>query len=292
MTARNIFIDTARGDAAQWRLSTNSRGFRTPEFETSKDPGTLRVIVLGDSNSMGWLLDDEKTYPRRLEYYLGDLMERPVEVLNLAGGGYTSFSTLQLWRQEVLALNPDLIIVSCGANDGQRMQSTDEQYAAIFSGASGWLTYQLGRLKLTALLHRLRTERKAPPVPRVSPAKYGKNLALIAGEARDLGVPVVFFKVCCCRGAYQEELEKIVASFQMSLVVARKAIAANFSKPALRQSRAALIDEIFNWYTAGEREANPSLLFYFRDRCHMNPLGADLAAIGLAATVQKQLDKR
>ena len=100
ITARNIFLDPARTDVG-WRLTTNSRGYRTPEFEEAGGGGRLRVIVLGDSNSMGWLLDDDDVYPRRLEGHLEDLLRSPVEVINLAVGGYTSFSVRELDRKSV-----------------------------------------------------------------------------------------------------------------------------------------------------------------------------------------------
>jgi lysophospholipase L1-like esterase len=291
LTARNIFLDPALGAAARWKLTTNSRGFRTPEFESEKAPGTARVVVLGDSNSMGWLLDNEEAYPRRLEAHLAALLGRPVEVINLAVGGYTSFSALQLWRREAMALSPDALVVSCGANDGQRMQTTDEQYAAAFSGTLGRFRHWLGGLKLTALLGRIRSGGESALVPRVGPEQFGVNLSLVAAEAREKGIPLVFLRVCFTGGAYQEELEKVISRFRIPLVAAEDEIVRAVSKPEVRRRSAALITEIDSWYSIEEKRADRSLLFLFRDGCHLNPLGADLVAAALAEDLGELLER-
>src|SRR5208282_2794213 len=46
---------------------TNSHGFRTPEIELEKPPGTYRILIFGSSNTMGYGVNCEEMYTRYLE---------------------------------------------------------------------------------------------------------------------------------------------------------------------------------------------------------------------------------
>jgi len=88
-----------------------SRGFRTHEYEVAKEPGTLRVVVLGDSftfDSSGlpygamW----HQVARRDLEHRLG----RPVEVISLSAPAVGPRFALRLWELEGRRLDPDVVI--------------------------------------------------------------------------------------------------------------------------------------------------------------------------------------
>ncbi|HEB53493.1 MAG TPA: hypothetical protein ENI87_09590, partial [bacterium] len=51
----------------RFRLRTNSLGLRGPDVAVPKPPGTFRIVMLGDSVTFGWGVDDEVTFARRLE---------------------------------------------------------------------------------------------------------------------------------------------------------------------------------------------------------------------------------
>jgi len=291
ITARNIFLDPSRAETG-WRLSTNSRGYRTPEFENVGSEDTLRVVVLGDSNSMGWLLDDEDVYSRRLEEHLEGLLRSPVEVVNLAVGGYTSFSVKELLLRDALDLAPDALVISCGANDGQMMSTSDADYAASSPAPPDGLAGRLGRLRLTALVRSLLPSAERRLVPRVDPAGYGANLDAIGSVARARGIPVVFLKVCCCKEGYNEILDEAARSHRIPVVTAEEVMSAAIAKPEVRRKYGGLIGEIDGWYSLEEKKSDFSLLFYFRDRCHLNPLGAELVAAALAGTLAGELEGR
>jgi lysophospholipase L1-like esterase len=290
IAARNIFLDPARADTV-WRLTTNSRGYRTPEFDDTASDGRLRVLVLGDSNSMGWLLDDEDAYPRRLEGHLEDLLHSPVEVINLAVGGYTSFSVKDLFFREALDLDPDALVISCGANDGQMMSTSDADYASGPPPSPNGLAGRLGRLRLTALLRRLLPSGEERLVPRVDPESYGANLDAVGAAARARGIPVVFLKVCCCKEGYNEKLDEAARRHGIPVVTAEEGMSVAMAQPEVRQKYSSLIGEIDGWYSLEEKKADFSLLFYFRDQCHLNPLGAELTAAALAGSLAAELGK-
>ena len=52
------------------RYTTNSMGFRGPEISVPKPPSTFRALVLGESTTLGMEMDDDETWPARLEVLL------------------------------------------------------------------------------------------------------------------------------------------------------------------------------------------------------------------------------
>ena len=87
----------------------NSDGYHGEDFTEKR--GT-RVVVIGESSVMGVNYTHTKTWPARLEYYLG------VEVLNCGIAGSLSANHVNM-VDEILALKPDLIIYYAGINDHQ-----------------------------------------------------------------------------------------------------------------------------------------------------------------------------
>src|SRR5262245_56983676 len=52
----------------QWRFTTNNKGFRDSKDYTHEKPAsTFRVLLLGDSNTAGFEIDQDQTYASVLE---------------------------------------------------------------------------------------------------------------------------------------------------------------------------------------------------------------------------------
>ena len=83
----------------------------TPEYE-----GT--IVAVGDSLTEGLGVEEEFAYPAVLEKKLGDL-GYPYQVINAGISGETSSGTLARIKW-ILTLNPDIVILVIGANDGFR----------------------------------------------------------------------------------------------------------------------------------------------------------------------------
>jgi len=98
-------------------LETNSRGLREPEsVGYAKPAGTTRVLMIGDSFTLGYTVDREETIPGLLASRLAS-EGRAVEVLN---GGTEGYSTDQevLWlAQEGARYAPDIVILQMYEND-------------------------------------------------------------------------------------------------------------------------------------------------------------------------------
>ena len=81
-------------------------------------PAEIRIVAMGDSLTAGYGLDESDAYPAQLEAALV-LKGYDVEVLNAGISGETSSGALTRldW---VLSLEPDVLILETGPNDGLR----------------------------------------------------------------------------------------------------------------------------------------------------------------------------
>ena len=93
-------------------LRTNSRGMVGPEVAANKAAGELRIVVLGDSYTVGGQLPYEQTFPAVLEQRLHDAGYARVRVINAGVGGYTTFNESGLLRERLASLQPDLVVVA------------------------------------------------------------------------------------------------------------------------------------------------------------------------------------
>ena len=101
-----------------WRIALNADGFRSPPMPRDKKPGVLRIACIGDSWTFGMNVNQDATYPGRLETLLKQ--QRPtadLEVMNFGVLGYSSFQGLQLLKSRVLDLRPDVLVIGFGMND-------------------------------------------------------------------------------------------------------------------------------------------------------------------------------
>jgi lysophospholipase L1-like esterase len=92
------------------RIRINSLGLRGPE--TTLEPRGPRVLCIGDSFTFGDFVDDEQTLPARLAALLG----AGVEVLN-GGVGGTTVVDQRVFLEHMLALDPDVVLLTFSEND-------------------------------------------------------------------------------------------------------------------------------------------------------------------------------
>jgi len=99
-------------------MTINSLGFRGRDVVTPKPPGSFRVVVIGDSVTMGWGVGDNETYSAQLEELLHRRFpDRRLDVVNLGVGGYDTRQEVALLKRNVSRLQPDLVLVGFYSND-------------------------------------------------------------------------------------------------------------------------------------------------------------------------------
>jgi len=107
-----------------WHLTTNSLGLRGGELPHEKRADAFRIVVLGDSWTVGVNVENEDGYPSRLAELLASAAApHPIEVLNFGVVGGRAETGRKLLPR-VLALHPDLAIVAYAQNDEADVRDT------------------------------------------------------------------------------------------------------------------------------------------------------------------------
>jgi lysophospholipase L1-like esterase len=100
-----------------YRVSIDSLGYRgSAELSRNKPAEETRIILLGDSFTFGYLVDDPETLPAQLEFRLQSRCATSVRVIN-AGVGGTSIETAAAMAERALPLGPDIAVLTFTEND-------------------------------------------------------------------------------------------------------------------------------------------------------------------------------
>jgi lysophospholipase L1-like esterase len=92
-------------------LEINSSGLREREIAAVR-PGTLRILVVGDSVVFGLGVRAEDAFPRALERVLQKQLQQPLEVINAGVPGYGTLQELKLFEETAGMLEPDAVLVT------------------------------------------------------------------------------------------------------------------------------------------------------------------------------------
>jgi len=116
-----IFPANAAGDFEDDRspiiIHTNSWGLRGPEIDL--DPANAHIVVLGDSYTFGWGVEEAEGFPRRLEHRLRQQYpELSLTVVNTGIPGYGPYQQNRMLEYVCRRLRPDVVIATFSlAND-------------------------------------------------------------------------------------------------------------------------------------------------------------------------------
>ena len=214
-------------DHAVWDftvLSTNSahlRSQRSSEVMEPKQPGTIRIVCLGDSVTFGFRVPvvwpDKPTeydpewlpYPMLLEKQLRAANpNRKIEVITMAVPGYTSHQGLAWLRRDIDQLQPDLLTVSFGWNDASLSDVPDRDaiktnrsavavrwlidHSQAFAHATRWLrTREAKKQQIQGQSQPQSRPTATRPAARVSQPEYLENMLAIESLARQHGSAVI-----------------------------------------------------------------------------------------------------
>jgi lysophospholipase L1-like esterase len=193
-------------------VSTNAQNFRADYPIKPKQPGTFRIVCLGDSVTFGYRVPvvwpDKPTdynpewlpFPMLLEKQLRQAnLDRHIEVLPMAVPGYTTHQGLAWLRRDIHNLQPDIVIASFGWNDASLSEVPDRQAIRTdeYAVPVRWLIDH--SQAFAHLTHWLRSQSKPQQrkprraVPRVSESEYLRNFQSIVelAHAHHAGVLVI-----------------------------------------------------------------------------------------------------
>jgi lysophospholipase L1-like esterase len=96
-------------------IKTNAEGFRSAECSREKPAGKTRILMLGDSLTLGWGVPAEETIPSNLDRLLNG--EGGYDIINMGVGNYNTTMETDLFEWKGLALHPDVAILVYYVND-------------------------------------------------------------------------------------------------------------------------------------------------------------------------------
>jgi hypothetical protein len=158
--------ETSWGSEVRYRLAINDRSERGGDIDAHAD---CRLLALGDSHTFGPGVDEEDTYPARLEALLRERTGRRIEILNAGVPGYGWLEESETLRELIAGgLRIDLVLLQMSWNDvydnamGIPKYLIDGQGHLIVRqhrrrpggfGEWGMKTAPIGALELAALRH-------------------------------------------------------------------------------------------------------------------------------------------
>jgi lysophospholipase L1-like esterase len=144
-------------------VAINSRGLRDRELDVARTPGRLRILMLGDSLTVGWGVRMEDTFAKRLERMFAEVQGKEIEVINAGVGNYNTIQEVQYFLTKGFRYQPDIIVLSHFVNDAEPVPVSHATSAAErmcfscnfiagridtlrrkLSGGKSWVEYYLG----------------------------------------------------------------------------------------------------------------------------------------------------
>ena len=120
-------LNTYTAREVEYVLRTNALGLRGPEVEVPKPPGTLRILAMGGSSTVGPGAKVEQTYVHRLARLLKSRFPgRTVEAVNAGVDGYRAEHGFFHFQRDLRHLQPDLVIVAYDVNDKIEPMSVED----------------------------------------------------------------------------------------------------------------------------------------------------------------------
>jgi hypothetical protein len=111
----------------------NSDGQRDVEVPLKKPPGVFRILVLGDSFTVGTNVRQEEAYAKGLERRLKSVYGPRIQVVNSAVGGWQPIQYAEYYEHYGYRFEPDLILVGffVGNDAYDDLTSIEQLYTAI-----------------------------------------------------------------------------------------------------------------------------------------------------------------
>jgi hypothetical protein len=208
----------ARGRFIGQPVVINSQGLHDYEYSRRKEPGTFRIVGVGDSSLFGWGVPFEDSGLKVLERRLNEKSRgRKFEVINFAVPGYNTAMEAETFVKRCLEYAPDLVLLNFNTNDYdvpnfmlrprdlgtlRRLYVVDLAYS-VYEGVMGVAGQPPPafdfRNRTTALRQAARLD-EDPALPNEYRYMVGakgvvRALEKLAGAARERAIPFIVFDV-------------------------------------------------------------------------------------------------
>lgn len=93
-------------------IKTNSLGLRNPEIG-KKNPGTKRILFIGDSFTMGWAVEEEEAFPRLVEKMLtSKIPNQKIETINAGFTAAGPSGYYLYYKNFTQTIKPDIVVIN------------------------------------------------------------------------------------------------------------------------------------------------------------------------------------
>jgi hypothetical protein len=134
---------------------TNEYGYLGPAYPPSKEPGTIRIALIGDSYVEGFQLFDRYHFRTVLESELRKVSPAEVEVLNFGRSGFSLPDMYCYFRNFVDSFQPDVILFFVHSTD---LNTINQSFGPVCVLKDGRLTMNFGFNKSESFLFRRKTD--------------------------------------------------------------------------------------------------------------------------------------
>jgi lysophospholipase L1-like esterase len=105
-------------------INLNSLGHRSNELNSSKGKNEKRIFVLGDSIGLGWGVPRANVFSDILEKRLNDEKGQQTglhfKTVNAGVGNFNAFYKVELFKEQMMVVDPDLVILQYFINDAEK----------------------------------------------------------------------------------------------------------------------------------------------------------------------------
>jgi lysophospholipase L1-like esterase len=120
------------------RVTTNNAGFRNEKVEIEKRPGSVRVMMLGDSVLFGWGAKQDETVSARLQQTWRSA-GRDIEVINTGVGNYNTVMEVEFFLKRAARFKPDVVVLNYFINDAEPVPPHATSW--IERNSAAWVYY-------------------------------------------------------------------------------------------------------------------------------------------------------
>jgi len=296
-------------DKARFHTKVGPHRYAGVKFNKKKEKGVFRLICLGDSNTFGWGVNPDESYPLMLARRISEkLPQEKVEVINMGVPGYSSLQGKVLTEEQVSLLGADLVIVEYGFNDRWMVARSDNDQLEGACGFMNEATYYAGKSRIITGLRYLaekvllkgEANKKdvgnltpeeikkllAERIRRVNPKEYKDNMTAICGALQKAGSKVVFLDFYSM-GGWGDSLRAAAKECDVKVIDGEKYINDLLDKIIKKEPAC---EEHTKWALSiyGQRACDiEPRLYLYNDNCHPNAYGYELLGDYVADEVIK-----
>jgi hypothetical protein len=114
-------------------ISINSIGMRGKEPTLNNSPNVTRILVMGGSNTYGFSVNNEETYPAQMQKILDQRYPGKFEVWNSGISAYVMSQQIA-YLEELKAYGPDIVIIEdCNGMGRRAFYYNDTEYVRLLN---------------------------------------------------------------------------------------------------------------------------------------------------------------